>query len=68
MDDESVHNNPRVVANEISARMEEKVLDISCNMSFLMATIASKLKLYGEDGGFNSEIGSDEKSEDNEDP
>jgi hypothetical protein len=49
-------------------RLEEKVVDISHNMSLLMVALASKLRPFREVGGSNSEIRSDGKLGDNEDP
>jgi hypothetical protein len=49
-------------------RLEEKVVDISCNMSLLMVALASKFRPFREVGGLNSEIRSDGKLGDNEDP
>jgi hypothetical protein len=48
-------------------RLEEKVIDISHNMSLLMVALASNLRPFREVGGSNSEIRSDGKSGDNED-
>jgi hypothetical protein len=67
MADESVYNKPRDPIERF-ARMEEQVVDISCNMSLLMAALASKLIPFREVGGLNSEIGSNGKLRDNEDP
>ena len=47
-------------------RLEEKFIDISLNISLLMETLLSKLKLFGEVGGSNFEIISEGKSRDNE--
>jgi hypothetical protein len=54
MDDKSVHNNPRYPTEEIFVRMEEQVVDISHNMSLLMATLERNVRPYGEVGGSNS--------------
>jgi hypothetical protein len=62
MVDESVHNNPRDPTEERFVRLEEKVTDISHNMSLLMVALASKLRPFREVGGSNSEIRSDGKS------
>jgi hypothetical protein len=42
-------------------RLEEKVVDISCNMALLMVALANKLRPFGEVGGSNSEIRSEGK-------
>jgi hypothetical protein len=57
-----------IQTEERFVRLEEKVIDISRNMSLLMVALARKLGPFREVGGSNSEIGSDEKSRDNEDP
>jgi hypothetical protein len=49
-------------------RLEEKVTDISHNMSLLMVALARNLRPFREVGGSNSEIRSDGKLGDNEDP
>jgi hypothetical protein len=56
MVDEYVHNNPRDPIEEKFVRLEEKVIDISCNMSLLMVALASKLRPFIEVGGLNSMI------------
>jgi hypothetical protein len=68
MDDEYVHNNPRDLMEERFVRLEEKVANISCNMSLLMAALVRNLGLFKEVGGLNSKIRSDGKSRDNKDP
>jgi len=49
-------------------RLEEQVTDISRNISILMVALASNLRSFREFGRSNSEIGSNGKSRDNEDP
>jgi hypothetical protein len=49
-------------------RLEEKVTDISHNMSFLMAALPSKLKVFEEAGSSKSKIKLDGKPGDNKDP
>lgn len=67
MVDEFVHNNAWDLAEERFVRLEEQVIDISCNM-ILMAALANNLGPFGLGvGGSNSEIKSDGKSRDNED-
>ena len=61
MANESIHKNPQDLAEEIFVRMKEKFTNISRNMSVLMEALASKLVLFGEVGGLNSEIRIDEK-------
>jgi hypothetical protein len=68
MVDEFVHNNPQDLVEEIFVRLEEKVTDISHNMSLLMVALASNLRPFREVGGSNSEIISEGKLRDNEDP
>jgi hypothetical protein len=66
MADKFVHNIPQDPTKDIFVRLEEKVIDTSHNMSFLMVDLESKLKLFREVGGLNLEIGSNRKSGDNE--
>jgi hypothetical protein len=54
MVDESINNNPQDPREEGFVRLEEQVTDISHNMSLLMATLASKLRLIREVGDSNS--------------
>jgi hypothetical protein len=68
MADVYVHNNPRDPTEERLARLEEKFVDISCNMALLVADLANNIRSFGEFGGCNSEIGSEGKSRDNENP
>jgi hypothetical protein len=42
MVDESIHNNPQDPVEEIFVRLEEKVIDISHNMTLLMVALANK--------------------------
>jgi hypothetical protein len=49
-------------------RLEEKVVDISCNMSLLIVALKRKIRPFKEVGGSNYEIISEGKSRDNEDP
>jgi hypothetical protein len=44
-------------------RLEEKVIDISCNMTLLMVALANNLRPFREVGGSNSEIRSEGKQE-----
>jgi hypothetical protein len=53
MADEYVHNNPQDLAEEIFERLEEKVVDISCNMALLMVVLARKIIIFGDVGGSN---------------
>jgi hypothetical protein len=46
--------------------MEEQVVDISCNMAFLMEALENKFGPFVEVGGSNSEFGLDKKSRDKE--
>jgi hypothetical protein len=48
-------------------RLEEKVNDISHNMSLLMVDLARNIGPFGEVRGSNSKIRSNRKSRDNED-
>jgi hypothetical protein len=68
MADMFVHNNPRYPIEEIFARLEEKFVDMSHNMSLLKATLASNLISFREVGGSKSDIRLDGKFGDNEDP
>jgi hypothetical protein len=68
MVDESIHNNPWDAVEERFVRLEEKVVDISCNMALLMVALVNKFGPFGEVGGSNSEVGLDEKLGDSEDP
>jgi hypothetical protein len=49
-------------------RLEEKVANISHNMALLMMYLESKSEPFGEFGGSKSEIRSEVKSGENEDP
>jgi hypothetical protein len=53
MANESVHNNPQDLVEERFVMLEEKVVDISCNMTLLMVDLTKKLRLFGEVGGSN---------------
>jgi hypothetical protein len=68
MVDESIHNKPRDPAEERFARLEEKVADISRNMSLLVAVLTRNIGLFREFGGLNLQIGLDRKWGDNKDP
>jgi hypothetical protein len=48
-------------------RLEEKFIDISCNMDLLMANLANNFIPFGKVGGSKSEFGSDDKLRDSED-
>jgi hypothetical protein len=48
--------------------MEEKVIDISCNMAFLMVALLNKFGPFRDVGNSNSEVGLGEKLRDNKDP
>jgi hypothetical protein len=58
---ESLHKNPLYIAKERFVRLEEKVANILCNISLLMASLASNIGTFKVVGGSNLEIGSDEK-------
>jgi hypothetical protein len=49
-------------------RLEDKVVDISHNISLLTVVLASNIGSFSEVGGSNSEIISKGKSGENEDP
>jgi hypothetical protein len=49
-------------------KLEEQVVDISCNMALLMVNLMNKFIPFWEVVGSNSEIGLDEKPRYNEDP
>jgi hypothetical protein len=66
MEDEYVHNNPRDPAEERFEWLEAQVVDISRNMNLLLVALASNLRLLGDDGGSNLEIGSEGKLGDQE--
>jgi len=68
MVEKSIHNNPWDLAKDRFVRLEEKVVDIFFNMSLLFVVLTSNIELFGEVGGSNLEIGSDDKTRDNEDP
>jgi hypothetical protein len=68
MANETSHNNLWDEVEEIFLKMEEKVIDFSCNMALLMVDLDNNLGPLGEVGGSNSEVGSNKKSRDNEDP
>jgi len=53
MTEESVHNNPRDPTKERFMRLEEKVANISHNMSLLMEALEIKLIPFVEVGGLN---------------
>jgi hypothetical protein len=58
MKDEFVHNNPQYIVVERFVRLEEKVVDIYCNMTLLMMSLENKIRLFGEVVGSNSDSGS----------
>jgi hypothetical protein len=68
MADESSHNNPQDAAEERFVRLEEQVVDISRNMALLMEAVDNKFRPFREVGSSNSEVVSDEKLGDSEDP
>jgi hypothetical protein len=68
MEDESNCNNPLDETEEIFSKLEEQVVDVSHNMTLLVVALENKFGLLGDVGGFNSEVGLDKKSRDNEDP
>jgi hypothetical protein len=68
MVDESIHKNPPNIVEEKFLRLEEKVVNISRNMAFLMESLAKKFGPFREVVVSNSEGGSDEKLGDSEDP
>ena len=47
MVDESVHNDPRYLEEEIFSRLEEKFVDISHNMSLLMVDTTINIGMFG---------------------
>jgi len=53
MANEYIHNNPQDPVEERFVKLEEKFVDISCNMSLLMKTLSRKIKLFREVGGLN---------------
>jgi hypothetical protein len=53
MADESVHNNPRDLAEKRFEGIEAQVVDIDRNMNLLMAALVRKIRLFGDDGGSN---------------
>jgi hypothetical protein len=53
---------------EIFFRLEDQVFDISHNMALLMEALVNNFRPLGDIGGSNSEVGSDEKLGDSEDP
>ena len=65
--DAFVHNNPRDPTKERFARLEEKFIDISCNMSLLIVDLANKFEPFREVSVSNSKFGSNEKPRDGED-
>ena len=67
MADEYVHKNPRDPTEERFERLKSHVIDINHNMNLLMVALPSKLGIFGDDGGSNSDIISEGKSGDQED-
>jgi hypothetical protein len=67
MEDESIHDNPQYPTEERLARLEEKVTDLSRNMSLLMEDLENKMRPFKEVGGSKSKIRSNGKLGDNED-
>jgi len=61
-------HNPCNPVEERFVSMEDKVVDISHNMSLLMEVLERKVMLFGKFGGLNAEIKWDGKLGDNEDP
>jgi hypothetical protein len=56
MIDEPIYNNPLDAAEDIFVRLEEKFVDISHNISLLMAALANKFESFKEFGGSNSKL------------
>jgi hypothetical protein len=56
MVDESSHNNPWDEVEERFSKLEEQVIDISCNMALLMVALENKFGPFGEVGGSNSKL------------
>jgi hypothetical protein len=46
MADEYVHNDPQDPGEDIFVRLEEKVDNISCNMTLLMEALANKIRSF----------------------
>jgi hypothetical protein len=67
MENESRHNNPHDEVDERFVKMEEQDVDISRNMAFLMVALVNNFGPSGENGDSKLEVGSDNKSRDNED-
>jgi hypothetical protein len=67
MVDEFFHKNPPDLPKEIFVRLEEKVDDISHNMTLCMVALSNKLIPFEEVRGSNSKIRSEGKLRDNED-
>jgi hypothetical protein len=67
MEDEFINKNPRYVVEDIFVRLEEKFTDISRKMALIMAALVNMFGPFGEVGGSNLEVGSDEKLGDIED-
>jgi len=68
MEDDFVHNNPRDGTKERFARLEEQVVNISCNMALVMESLANDFSPFEEVVGSNLEVGSNENLGDSEDP
>jgi hypothetical protein len=68
MADKFVHNIPQDPTEDIFVRLEEKFVDTSHNMSFLMVALTRELGPFREVRGSNLEIGLDKKLGVNEDP
>jgi hypothetical protein len=68
MADDYIHNNPWDAMEEIFFRLEERVVNISCNISLLMVALENRFVPFRKVGVSNSEDGFDEKPGDSEDP
>jgi hypothetical protein len=64
MVNESIHNIPQDLVEEIFETLEAQVADINHNMNLLMVALASKPEPFGDDEGSNSENRSEGKSKD----
>jgi predicted neutral ceramidase superfamily lipid hydrolase len=68
MVDDSIHKNTQDTSEESFLRIEEKVVDISHNMSLLMVVITNNFGPFREVGGSNLKYVSYEKLRDSEGP
>jgi hypothetical protein len=62
------HNNPLDATKKRFVKLEEKFVDISCNMALVMVALENNFGTFGEIGIYNLEVGSDEKPRDSKDP